>query len=289
MDGAAKAGSLLTQVSPTPDTTRVDILAVRGTTAEARADLVAVEEPMEIRAEGPGQPPKRIAVTMRTPGHDLELAVGFLFTEGVLGGRNELSARVARETLSSGPNRIVTVQLTQPFDATSAERVFYATSSCGICGKAAIEHVEIASQPLRSGPVVAASTLLALPSALREAQAAFERTGGLHATGLFDSEGRLDIAREDVGRHNAMDKVIGRKVLDDAVPLSNTIALVSGRASFELVQKAAMAGIPILCAVSAPSSLAVALAVKLRMTLVGFLRHNALNVYAGAERIDLTR
>jgi FdhD protein len=149
--------------------------------------------------------------------------------------------------------------------------------------------VEIASEPLAEGPVVAASTLLGLPAALRNEQAAFERTGGLHATGLFDREGRLLLAREDVGRHNAMDKAIGRMVLDDRVPLAGTVALVSGRASFELVQKAAMAGIPILCAVSAPSSLAVALAARLRMTLVGFVRRDALNVYAGADRIDMTR
>lgn len=277
-------------MSEPADTTRVEILAMRGSEVETRDDAVAVEEPMEIRAEGPGRPPTRVAVTMRTPGHDLELAVGFLFTEGVIAGRAELSARVVREAPSlTGKNPVLTVQLTQPFDTTRAERVFYATSSCGICGKAAIEHVEIASEPLAEGPVVAASTLLGLPATLRAAQAAFERTGGLHATGLFDPGGRLLLAREDVGRHNAMDKVVGRMVLEDRVPLSDTIAMVSGRASFELVQKAAMAGIPILCSVSAPSSLAVALAARLRMTLVGFLRPSALNVYAGRERVDVSR
>lgn len=280
----------LSAVKPAPDTTRVEILAVRGQAAEQRGDLVAVEEPMEIRAEGPGQPAIRIAVTMRTPGHDLELAVGFLFTEGLVAGREDLAPRVARDLPGpSGKNQLVTVQLTTPFDPEIAQRNFYTTSSCGICGKAAIERVEIASNPLPSGPVVALSTLLSLPAALRRAQAAFERTGGLHATGIFDRDGALLIAREDVGRHNAMDKAIGRMVLDDRVPLSGSIAMVSGRASFELVQKAAMAGIPILCAVSAPSSLAVALASRLRMTLVGFVRADGLNVYTHVERIDTSR
>ena len=263
---------------------------MRGGATEVRDDAIAVEEPLEIRAAGPKHPAARIAVTMRTPGHDVDLAVGFLFTEGVIAERSDLGAPVVRETPSAhGKDQVVTVQLTRPFDATKAERLFYATSSCGICGKAAIEHVEIASEPLGPGPVVAASTLLGLPSALRNEQAAFDQTGGIHATGLFDAEGKLLLAREDVGRHNAMDKVIGRMVLEDRVPLSNTIALISGRASFELVQKAAMAGIPILCAVSAPSSLAVALAARLRMTLVAFLRHGGLNVYTGRERLDLTR
>lgn len=272
------------------DTSRVEILAVRGGAAEVRDDAVAVEEPIEIRAEGPGRPASRIAVTMRTPGHDVELAVGFLFTEGVLGGRSELLPRIVKEAPSpSGKGQVLTVQLSQPFDAEKAARMFYATSSCGICGKAAIEHVEIASEPLAAGPVVGASTVLALPAKLRAAQEAFERTGGLHATGLFDAEGVLLCAREDVGRHNAMDKVIGRMVLDDKVPLSGAIAMVSGRASFELVQKAAMAGVSILCAVSAPSSLAIGLAERLRMTLVGFVRRDGFNVYTGRDRIDMTR
>ncbi len=263
---------------------------MRGSETEAREDAIAVEEPFEIRAAGPNRPPARIAVTMRTPGHDVDLAVGFLFTEGVIAGRSDLAEPVVREAPSvHGKDQVLTVRLSRPFDSTKAERVFYATSSCGICGKAAIEHVEIASEPLGAGPVVAASTLLGLPSTLRKEQAAFARTGGIHATGLFDSEGRLLVAREDVGRHNAMDKVVGRMVMEDRVPLSSTIALVSGRASFELVQKAAMAGIPIVCAVSAPSSLAVGLAVRLRMTLVAFLREGAFNVYAGRERIDVTR
>ncbi len=263
---------------------------MRGGATEVRDDAIAVEEPLEIRAAGPKHPAARIAVTMRTPGHDVDLAVGFLFTEGVIAERSDLGATVVRETPSvHGKDQVVTVQLARPFDSTKAERLFYATSSCGICGKAAIEHVEIASEPLGPGPVVAASTLLGLPSALRNEQAAFDQTGGIHATGLFDAEGKLLLAREDVGRHNAMDKVIGRMVLEDRVPLSKTIALISGRASFELVQKAAMAGIPILCAVSAPSSLAVALAARLRMTLVAFLRHGGLNVYTGRERLDLTR
>ena len=277
-------------MSDGPDITRVEILAVRGGSADARDDLLATEEPMEIRAEGPGQPPARIAVTMRTPGHDLELAVGFLFTEGLLGGRDELPREMASELPGPfGKNQTVTVRLTTPFDPAIAQRNFYSTSSCGICGKAAIERVEIATNPLPKGPVVPVSTLLSLPAALRRAQATFDRTGGLHATGLFDRDGALVVAREDVGRHNAMDKVVGRMLLDDRVPLSDHVAMVSGRASFELVQKAAMAGIPILCAVSAPSSLAVSLAEKLRLTLVGFVRADGLNVYSYAERVDTTR
>lgn len=277
-------------MSQRSDSTRVEILAVRGATADVRGDLIATEEPMEIRAEGPGQPAVRIAVTMRTPGHDLELAVGFLFTEGLLAGREELSARVATDLPGPfGKNQLVTVQLTTPFDPAVAQRAFFTTSSCGICGKAAIERVEIATNPLPGGPVVALSTVLSLPAALRRAQAGFDRTGGLHATGLFDRDGGLLVAREDVGRHNAMDKVIGRMVMDDRVPLSEHVAMVSGRASFELVQKAAMAGIPILCSVSAPSSLAVALAAKLKLTLVGFVRGDGLNVYTHAERIDTAR
>ena len=271
-----------------PATTPARVVAVRDGAALGRDDVVATEEPMEIRAAGPDQEPVRVAVTMRTPGHDPELAVGFLFTEGLLDGREDLAARPVREpAATANKNNRVTVVLNRRFDAERFARNFYATSSCGICGKAAIEQVEIASVPVAKGPVVPLSVILALPAALRRGQAAFERTGGVHATGLFDASGDLVVLREDVGRHNAMDKAIGRLVLDGRVPAAEVIAMVSGRASFELVQKAAMAGIPMLCAVSAPSSLAIGLAEKLGMTLVGFVRDKGLNVYCGAERVAL--
>ncbi len=273
-----------------PEISPADILVVRGGKVERRSDFVTTEEPVEIRVESPGKTAARIAVTMRTPGHDVELAVGFLFTEGLIAGRDELSSRVVREPVSlSGKHQVITVQVTGPFDAEAAARNFYTTSSCGICGKAAIERVEVASNPIGKGPAVGLSMLLSLPAKLRQSQTTFEVTGGLHATGLFDSEGTLVAAREDVGRHNAMDKVIGRMVMDDRVPLSDHVVMVSGRASFELVQKAAIAGVPILCSVSAPSSLAVALASKLKMTLVGFVRADGLNVYTHPERIDTSR
>jgi FdhD protein len=275
-------------VSNGRDVRQVDLLAVRGAGAAGIRDPIAVEEPLEIRAEGPGQPPVAISVTMRTPGHDAELAVGFLFTEGLVGGRADLQRPPTRElAVEGGPNNVVTVRLARAFDAERLKRNFYATSSCGICGKASLDHLHAAAPPLGEGPVVARSVILRLPALLREAQVAFDRTGGLHATGAFDLGGALLALREDVGRHNAMDKVIGRMLLDGRLPLADRILLVSGRASFELVQKAAMAGAPVLCAVSAPSSLAVDAAGRLGMTLVGFLRGETFNVYTRPERIDL--
>lgn len=263
-------------------------LAVRGDSSRWNRDELASEEPLEIRVQGPEGEPTRIAVTMRTPGHDDELAVGFLFTEGLLHSRDELGRPAVRELLVEGaPGNVVTVRLNHAFDATRLQRNFYATSSCGICGKASLDHVQTESPPIGAGPTLARSTLAVLPQLLRAAQDTFERTGGLHAAALFDAAGTLVAAREDVGRHNALDKVLGRAVLDRAVPLARHAALVSGRASFELVQKAAMAGVPILCAVSAPSSLAVQAAERLGMTLVGFLRGDGFNVYAHPQRIDL--
>jgi FdhD protein len=267
----------------------VDLLAVTGGAAGARSDPIAVEEPLEIRAEGPGQPAAAIAVTMRTPGHEAELAVGFLFTEGLIHALEDVQKPPVRElVVEGGANNVVTVRLAAPFDAEGLKRNFYATSSCGICGKASLEHLHATAPPMAASPVrFARSTLVRLPAALREAQVVFERTGGLHATGVFDRDGRLLVVREDVGRHNAMDKAIGRMLLDRQVPLGERILMVSGRVSFELVQKAAMAGAPLLCAVSAPSSLAVQAAERLGMTVVGFLRGETFNVYAHPERIDL--
>lgn len=261
---------------------------VRDGSASPVTDAVAVEEPLEIRVAGPDGVVTRVAVTMRTPGHDAELAVGFLHGEGLLAGRDELApgedgAVTARA--AADPDQSVTVRLARAFDGSMLARNFYATSSCGVCGKAALDFVEVAAAPLADGPVVAAELLHGLPDVLRAAQATFEVTGGLHATGRFDTAGQLLCAREDVGRHNAMDKVLGRAVLDGEVPLAGSVLVVSGRASFELVQKAALAGAPILCAVSAPSSLAVRLAERVGMTLVGFLRDGRFNVYTRPGRI----
>jgi FdhD protein len=269
----------------TVDSARV--LSIRGGGAFELSDRLAGEEPMEIRAGGPGQEPVNVAVTMRTPGNDFELAVGFLFTEGLVRSGAEV-ASVAYCELPEEEQQynVVTVRLTRPFDPEALRRNFFATSSCGVCGKASMDQLEVRCEHIPPGPTVPASTILRLPVALRDAQQIFEQTGGLHASGLFDADGRLLSLREDVGRHNALDKVVGQAVLSGDVPLSLRLLLVSGRASFELVQKAAVAGAPILCAVSAPSTLAVQTAERLRMTLVGFLREDSFNVYTHPDRID---
>jgi FdhD protein len=233
-------------------------------------DEVAVEEPLEIRVDG--QP---LAVTMRTPGHDEELALGFLYGEGLISGPRPVGL-----TEDFAAN---TIEVEGPLERDPGQRRFYTTSSCGVCGKGALEEVAVLSAPPPSGPHVPRALLAGLPDLLE--QPTFERTGGLHATGLFDPGGQLLIAREDVGRHNAMDKVVGRGLLDGLVPLGERILCVSGRLSFELVQKAAVAGAPILVGVGAPSSLAVALADERGMTLCGFTRRGDTNVYAHAERV----
>jgi len=234
-------------------------------------DYVAVEEPLEIRVDG-----EPLAVTMRTPGHDEELALGFLYGEGLIGGphRAGLTDELA--------GNVVEVQ--GPLARDPGARSFYTTSSCGVCGKGAIEQVEVLSEPLPAGPLVDRDLLATLPDRLR--QPAFERTGGLHATGLFSAGGELLNVREDVGRHNAMDKVIGRALLDSGLPLHDRVLCVSGRLSFELVQKAAVAGAPILVGVGAPSSLAIELASERGLTLAGFARKGSVNVYAGADRVS---
>lgn len=233
-------------------------------------DLLAVEEPLEIRAGG-----EPIAVTMRTPGADGELAVGFLFGEGLIE-----QAPIVELTDDLAAN---TIEIRSPLLGTPSSRRFYTTSSCGVCGKGALEEVAIHCQTLPEGPFCARETVAWLPEHLR--QPGFERTGGLHATGLFSSSGELLLVYEDVGRHNAMDKVIGRALLDGLLPLHEQILCVSGRLSFELVQKAAVAGAPILVGVGAPSSLAVALALDRGMTLCGFARQGKMNVYCGEQRI----
>ena len=233
------------------------------------ADQVAVEEPLEIRVEG-----RPLAVTMRTPGHDEELALGFLYGEGLIDGPRE-----AGPTSDLAAN---TVEVAGPLERDPGQRRFYTTSSCGVCGKGALEEVEIHSRPLPDAPRVARELLAELPERLR--QPAFERSGGLHATGLFDASGELACVREDVGRHNAMDKVVGRALLDGLLPLSNRVLCVSGRLGFELVQKAAVAGAPILVGVGAPTSLAVELAADRGMTLCGFARAGHVNVYSRPDR-----
>ncbi len=264
------------------------VLAVRGAIASTRPDAVAIEEPLEIHAAGPAQEPQRVAITMRTPGHDTELSVGFMFTEGLIAHRGDLGAHPAREILPlEGRGDHVTVLLTHPFDTGRVHRSFVVTSACGVCGKASIEDLTVLAPPLGDGPVVPASVVLALPTRLRAAQSVFDVTGGLHATGLFTPSGELRVVREDVGRHNAMDKAIGRMLLDGAVPLTDSVAMVSGRASFELVQKATVAGVTVLCAVGAPSSLAVQAAETLGLTLVGFVRGDSFNVYTHPRRIAL--
>lgn len=267
----------------------VRVVEVDGKETRRRRDRLATEEPLEIRASGPGQATVRIAVTMRTPGHDFELAAGFLFSEGLIAGRRAFSAiRYCTDVGVEQHLNVVTVDMREHFDATRMQRNFFASSSCGVCGKASIDQLEVACAHVADGPVVTREIITSLPDRLRAQQRVFESTGGLHATGLFQADGELIVAREDVGRHNAMDKLIGNRLLEGESPLSTRIALVSGRASFELVQKAAVAGIPIMCAVSAPSTLAVETARRLGVTLIGFLRGERFNVYAHPQRIDLT-
>jgi FdhD protein len=266
--------------------TPVRLTAVRGGVRSERPDTLATEEPLEIRVGGPDQEATQVAVTMRTPGGDFELAVGFLFTEGLIAASDV--RRVAYcDDLDDEEQRfnVVTVTLDRPFDADRVRRNFYATSSCGVCGKAALDDVEVRCEPVAEGTRVPLEVLLELPDTLRRRQSVFERTGGLHAAGLFATDGTVVELREDVGRHNAVDKVIGQRVLAGAVPVRDHVLQVSGRASFEIVQKAAVAGIPVVSAVSAPSSLAVDAADRFGMTLLGFVRDGGCNVYTHPERV----
>jgi FdhD protein len=236
---------------------------------DGEEDVVAVEEPLEIRVDG-----KALAVTMRTPGHDEELALGFLHGEGLIDGPH--AAGLTGDLAGN------VVEIEGPLLHEPGSRSFYATSSCGVCGKGAIEEVAVRSTPIGSGPVLARELLAVLPGRMR--QPAFERSGGLHATGRFGADGVLLCVREDVGRHNAMDKVIGKALIEGALPISPDILCVSGRLSFELVQKAAVAGCPILVGVGAPSSLAIELADERGLTLCGFARGGSVNVYTHPER-----
>jgi FdhD protein len=267
--------------------TRTRLTAVElGDGRRRTADALATEEPMEIRVDAPGMPQRQVAVTMRTPGNDFELAAGFLHTEGIVAGTGDVTTvRYCSVPREEQQYNVVTVDLTRPYDADLLQRNFYTTSSCGVCGKASLDSISVRCAPVAEGPEVAEAVVVALPDRLRAAQRVFDRTGGLHAAGLFDPAGELLELREDVGRHNAVDKLVGRALLAGELPLSDRVLMVSGRLSFEIVQKAAVAGIPVVCAVSAPSSLAVDAGRRFGMTLVGFLRGSRFNIYTHAERI----
>ena len=272
-----------------PQVSRTTVRKVDAATVVDASDLLAVEEPMEIRLEyGPATKrlQKNISVTMRTPGNDEELAAGFLFTEAIISSAIDIVSITRPKADNEG---IVLVSLADniTLNTRNLERNFYTTSSCGVCGKASIEAVRTACNIPDSfdNLRVPASLIYQLPALLRKQQEVFENTGGLHACALFDISGKLLLSREDVGRHNALDKLIGAALADGMIPLTEHILLLSGRASFELVQKAIMAGIKIVAAVGAPSSLAVEMAEEWGMTLIGFLRGERFNIYSGAERI----
>src|SRR5450432_290028 len=266
------------------------ILHVDDGVAVERPDTLAVEEPLEIRIAG-----RAMAVTMRTPGDDFDLVAGFAFTEGLITDPDHLAGlRYCAGADDSGRNTYNVIDLVLSDDAplpeADATRTFYTTSSCGVCGKASIDAIKVRSRfDLHDDRTTVTPELLsALPGKLRDAQKVFEQTGGLHAAALFSPDADVLVLREDVGRHNAVDKVIGWALRDKRLPLTGTVLMVSGRASFELVQKAYVAGIPVLAAVSAPSTLAVEFADSVGMTLVGFLRGTSMNIYAGADRVALT-
>jgi FdhD protein len=271
--------------------TTFKIIKVNGNKARSAADTITTEEPLEIRLQyttRKGLQRKSISVTMRTPGNDAELATGFLYTENIISGISDIK-HVAYTDLKN--NNVVLVTLTdnvQP-DLGRLERNFYTSSSCGVCGKSSIESVRV-SCPIvdtKNNIVVSLETLYSLPDKLRNNQEVFSLTGGLHGCAIFDLSGNIIVAREDAGRHNALDKLIGAAINMNILPLNKHILMLSGRISFELVQKAAMAGIKIIAAVGAPSSLAIEMANEWGMTMIGFLRHEKFNVYAGAERIDI--
>jgi FdhD protein len=262
--------SIIVNALPPYSAARAEVLRLPGGVTEL--DDLAVEEPLEIRVGG-----EAVAVTMRTPGHDDELAIGFLLSEGIRAVAAHPTADLAANT--------VEVEVKGGFDSERLRRNFYTSSSCGVCGKGALEAVAVEAPRVESVLRVPSAVVSALPDRLRSAQATFAATGGLHATGLFDREGTLICVREDVGRHNAFDKVVGRAFLDGLLPLADKLVCVSGRLSFELVQKAAVAGAPVLVAVGAPSTLAVELALDRGITLCGFVRDGRMNVYTEPARV----
>lgn len=254
---------------------------VRHAEAQRMPDVVVTEEPLEIRVEGRG-----LAVVMRTPGHDEELTAGFLLTEGIIQNVSQIFELSVCPSRSEGKGNVADVLLAGvKMDWDSLTRHVFSGSSCGLCGKATVEAVFQKFPPVTGNLEVSSELILSLPDKLRAAQSAFDQTGGLHASGLFDREGNLVVVREDVGRHNALDKVLGFALMSGMLPLSEHMLMVSGRVSFEIMQKALAGGIPLVAAVSAPSSLAVDFAKGARQTLVGFLRGERMNVYAGVERV----
>ena len=270
--------------------TKVRVRVVEDGRARVRPDSLATEEPMEIRVISGGRR-QTVAVTMRTPGADFELAAGFLYGEGIVSSPEDIkriSYCVDPDIDAEQQYNIVNVELREgrEYDLRPLERHFYTSSACGVCGKASLEQLELRGCPvIGPGPHIPAEKIYDLPDKLREAQGLFEATGGLHAAALFDAEGALVALREDVGRHNATDKLVGWAFLEGRLPLSHHAVMVSGRSSFEILQKCLTAGVPIVCAISAPSSLAVEVARRFNITLVGFLRGNRFNVYSSPERV----
>ncbi len=287
------------------NTSSISILRVRENETQFLDDRLAVEEPLEIRLDYLSsnntaqtvRAQKSVSITMRTPGDDADLALGFLFTEGLIESSEQIeSVKHCGPALAHlGHSNVIKVTMKgaslSPSQLKSLERNFYTTSSCGVCGKSSIEALKTQNKFTRTasreeGPLITRETLISLPEKLREAQAVFDRTGGLHASGLFTSDGKLVSLKEDVGRHNALDKIIGAALQTHAVPLDRHVLMLSGRISFELVQKASMAGLKFIAAVGAPSSLAVELAKEMQITLVGFLRGSSFNVYSGDWRLQ---
>ena len=267
-------------------TSPVAISRIRGTHREQTGDSIAIEEPLEILLQPFGEQPEAISVTMRTPGDDLVLAAGFLWGEGVLKGLSDIDA--PRSYVIHTTNQVcIALAAGASGSAHQLKRHFYTTSSCGVCGKASLDLIQQKSQFTMQTdlPTFKPSLIYRLSESARLRQSAFEETGGLHAAALFDGRGHLIDLKEDVGRHNAVDKLLGRQLLDGKLPLSDKLLFLSGRASFELVQKAKMAGIPMVAAVGAPSSLAVELAIDAGITLIGFLRDGRFNIYSGSQRI----
>lgn len=269
---------------------KTKISAVKNDKIETRSDYLATEEPLQIRLDNPQY---TLAITMRTPGADFDLAAGFLYSEGVVNKKEEIEKInycLDRNIETEQRYNIVNISLKKRdlIDLPSLQRHFFTNSSCGVCGKANIEFLKLKGYPkITSNLIIKSQTIYNLSDKLRQAQGIFTATGGLHAAALFNKEGQLLKLREDVGRHNALDKLIGSAFLAEELPLNNSIVMVSGRSSFELVQKCIVAGVPILCSVSAPSSLAVSLAQEFDLTLIGFLRENRFNIYSGMERISL--
>ncbi|MBC7529567.1 MAG: formate dehydrogenase accessory sulfurtransferase FdhD [Chthonomonadaceae bacterium] len=276
-----------------PGIKRVVIEKVEGNRWSEKTDALAVEEPLEIQigfVQHGERIHKAVSITMRTPGNDAELALGFLFAEGLLDSSKDVLSveSVGKPDPETGRRNTLSIELADGLipDFKTLERNFYTTSSCGVCGKSSLDALQILCPALPPDPLMVSSEVIhSLPSTLRAAQAVFDQTGGLHASALFDNEGNLLTLREDVGRHNALDKVIGAEFVAHRIPLSSRILLVSGRVSFELVQKTVRAGIPLLAAVGAPSSLAVETAQRFGLTLLGFVREGKFNLYAGGQRI----